>query len=303
MRLYILGNGFDLHHDIESSYFHFQKYLQVKDQHVHYIANEYLFEGSVDLWSDFENTLSKVDPNYIYNIEASEHLDWESEDFSGRDIDRLMDTARYNLETLKDGFDNYFSEWIQQIKIPSKEEVEREMLIPLIKNAKFLTFNYTDTLERVYNINPLSILHIHNDAARPIYGHGSNNMPEYVGDDKWIPTYEVEECCQNFFSRTTKDVTGIIAEHGQFWDSSNEFCEIHIIGHSLNDIDMPYMESIKDSVDSNVEWIVTYHKDEEKELFRKKLNSLGINACHISIMTTDEYIERQERDLGQLKLF
>ncbi|WP_215491193.1 AbiH family protein, partial [Escherichia coli] len=35
MKLYIIGNGFDLHHELDTSYFSFGDYLRKKDQDIY----------------------------------------------------------------------------------------------------------------------------------------------------------------------------------------------------------------------------------------------------------------------------
>ena len=60
-----------------------------------------------------------------------------------------------------------------------KKEDELEILsnkkIKLDKNSKFLNFNYTNTLEKIYNIEPYNIIYIHNSVHNQeniILGHG-----------------------------------------------------------------------------------------------------------------------------------
>ena len=54
-RLYIIGNGFDLHHGLKSRYWDFKLYLENKDKDLLEKLEEYFSSDS--LWSDFEGTL------------------------------------------------------------------------------------------------------------------------------------------------------------------------------------------------------------------------------------------------------
>jgi hypothetical protein len=54
--LYIIGNGFDLHHRIQSSYADFGRYVSNVDSSLYsFFENYFPFDGN---WADFENTLA-----------------------------------------------------------------------------------------------------------------------------------------------------------------------------------------------------------------------------------------------------
>lgn len=53
--LCILGNGFDLHHGIKSSYWNFRDFVEEKVDDLLEILEQYLDKDS--LWSDLEATL------------------------------------------------------------------------------------------------------------------------------------------------------------------------------------------------------------------------------------------------------
>ena len=63
--LYIIGNGFDLHHRINSSYRSFYEYLA--DYHPGLLSelNETFIDCDVEWWSDFENNLGELN---IYSV-------------------------------------------------------------------------------------------------------------------------------------------------------------------------------------------------------------------------------------------
>jgi hypothetical protein len=56
--LYIIGNGFDLHNRIPSSYTNFGHYVLSVDSNLHTMFEDYFsFDGN---WADFENTLAHL---------------------------------------------------------------------------------------------------------------------------------------------------------------------------------------------------------------------------------------------------
>lgn len=69
----------------------------------------------------------------------------------------------------------YFSDWICGLKTLT-EPIVSPMIIN--NNSLFLNFNYTDTLEKTYNICSENILYIHGKALngdRLIIGHNDNS--------------------------------------------------------------------------------------------------------------------------------
>ena len=61
--LYIIGNGFDLHHGVASSYASFCKWLKKHDFELYDL---YETVCSYDaLWSDFETSMAYVDRDYF----------------------------------------------------------------------------------------------------------------------------------------------------------------------------------------------------------------------------------------------
>jgi hypothetical protein len=56
-----------------------------------------------------------------------------------------------------------------------------------MKETSFLTFNYTETLELVYGINPYDVCHIHGMQYEEIFlGHGNSTTDYY---DKYMGNF------------------------------------------------------------------------------------------------------------------
>ena len=62
-KLYIIGNGFDIHHKINSAYSDFKNWLEInhKKYNALYLIENYFYIDS-EFWHDFENNLSKFTP-------------------------------------------------------------------------------------------------------------------------------------------------------------------------------------------------------------------------------------------------
>lgn len=64
--LYIIGNGFDRHHDVESGYCNFRDWLKRNNPDLYHVYSAVCRYDA--LWSDFENGLAYVDRDYFINF-------------------------------------------------------------------------------------------------------------------------------------------------------------------------------------------------------------------------------------------
>lgn len=100
--LYIIGNGFDLHHEVASSYSSFRLWLKKND---YALFNLYETVCSYDaLWSDFEASMAYVSRDYF--LESGEvalpDLSSSLDDWTMADILLGGDMARSMAEDLLD---------------------------------------------------------------------------------------------------------------------------------------------------------------------------------------------------------
>lgn len=63
MRLYIIGNGFDMRHGLPTGYKHFKSYVEKNDQDLYDAIEEYIPTG--DEWNELENALGEIDYELI----------------------------------------------------------------------------------------------------------------------------------------------------------------------------------------------------------------------------------------------
>lgn len=115
-----------------------------------------------------------------------------------------------------DEFYRTFNEWIESIDISNAKAK-----FSLSTKARYLTFNYTETLERLYNIPQQNILHVHGSRLRHdeyIIGH---NMHRDLNDaykteteldfiqDTWSERIK-------WMNKLVKDTNGIIQNNQVF---------------------------------------------------------------------------------------
>ena len=66
--LYIIGNGFDQHHDIQCSFLNFMEWIKENDAGLFFkLTKVYNSAWEYNWWRDFENSLAQLNINYYAN--------------------------------------------------------------------------------------------------------------------------------------------------------------------------------------------------------------------------------------------
>lgn len=265
--LYIIGNGFDLYHGLQTSYGHFRDYVKEHDIELsELVVKYYSHKKNSDFWSDFEENLSGFDDDLLreYGLNYLEDYGCENwRDAFHHDYQYELDRE---IDRITQGIRKSFCNWLSQISFDGSEK----KAIPLEKDAYYLTFNYTRTLEKIYDIPTQNILHIHGifkgrNNDKIIYGHsGHPYIIEKNIDDPRIA--EGEKIIKDYFKKTTKPVKQIIHRYQKFFyrmivDVKN----VTIVGHSMNEIDFPYFKRICNSIKGRIDWTYYYHSMKDIE--------------------------------------
>lgn len=180
--LFIIGNGFDLHHKLPTRYCDYKKSLLKRNPNLVRRMDELLqingiAEKDIKQWSSLEE-YTRHFPDLDF-----ESLHDYAFDSSEQDMDRASywDDPQYIADNrVREWIDFYneftepFKEWIDSIDV-AKAKKDEELAVD--SNASFLNFNYTKTLEIVYGIPAESILYIHVNEGRYVFG---NNQPKNI---------------------------------------------------------------------------------------------------------------------------
>lgn len=280
-KLYIIGNGFDLHHDLKTSYADFCLYVRENDKELYEFLEWYVnIELDKDgLWKDFENCLGTFDNEAFYS--DYDYTEPSSDKFKLSDMFGVEDELTEKSEMMIEKMRQALYDWLDEIDYPDK----RYKTLPLDTSAKYLTFNYTATLSQLYSITDRNILHIHHSVAIHgndlIFGHGSIIVEEPLFDEEGNGNYPSSsywnaECASKMLlTHFYKDTQDIIRKNVKFFDNLWDIDEIIVLGHSLNDIDLPYFEYIMKIVGNDIKWIVSYYSDDECEGMNNRLKSVG----------------------------
>lgn len=267
--LYIIGNGFDLHHNLPTQYSDFSKYIQKKNVELYNtLENCCKFDYK---WRDFEDKLDTFSINSLskYNEEFRKY------DGVEYNLSAILVQAKERIRYLPNDLNNWIFETIDY---PDLKDVEEP--IDFQSEALFLTFNYTKTLENVYNIENKNIWHIHNFASKVI-SNKDNSFPDelqlsdiIVGYDEnkkiSVPNFEFENqiCGTNFeeiLSWLKKKTHSIIKKNQTKFYQYNSVEKVIILGHSLGDCDIPYFQEIEKRISSGATFEISYYNDNAKQ--------------------------------------
>jgi Bacteriophage abortive infection AbiH len=291
-RLYIVGNGFDLHHKIRSSYGEFGAYVRNSNPSLYDTFEKYFsFEGN---WSSLEETLAHLDVDLIID-EASDFLvSYGAEDWSDAyHHDYQFEVSRI-VELLSTELKSEFTNWIIGLEIPDKDSCGVPLL-PLDKNAQYLNFNYTNTLQRLYGMPGHQVMHIHNSASDPvpdlILGHAYSQaeIPSLNHganlEDQDVRVTEVNEILDEYFSKTYKPTSDVLQRHMGFFSGLAGVSEIYVVGHSLSEVDSPYIcEIVEATKFAHPTWVVTYYNSASIPALKEALLGAGVMGGAIAFV-------------------
>lgn len=287
--LHIIGNGFDLAHGIESRYTDFKEYAW---KHCKNSWNLGLLEccypdinpqtGELELWSDLEKALGNMDFHAALN-NTTEDIEME-EDHEGRYQAEMEDAPGYFLPLMFDTFHEIFNEWVNHIDLNEAAPMQINNLDCL---GRFLTFNYTDTLEKLYGIDAYQIKHIHgkrntNDVL--VVGHCNVAVAnDKLSADPAMHEFQAFDDIARIVNEQRKNVSEIIADNHEYWMSLKGVDKVVVYGHSLSEVDAPYFKEVIQHIDSNAEWYfsVYFNNDiqeaEEKKRIHDFITRMGLD--------------------------
>ncbi len=171
-KLYIIGNGFDLEHNLPTSLNNDFKRIASKYESEDF-WNIYQTRES-EIWSDFENLLGNPDFNSLEDIFSGYKPDYLSDRESDRD-------SIINQVDLNGNLENEITEFAKF----AEDELKNTEPSQYIKNiidleGIYISFNYTHTLEEIYGIPKYNVLHIHGEV-------GKNNLVVGYPKGKFVP--------------------------------------------------------------------------------------------------------------------
>lgn len=299
--LYIIGNGFDKAHGMKTEYSDFRNYLittylpeydykwdsceiplpvTYPDGDERYDAEmvvktivRILDETEGGLWNNVETSLGKL--NYDEFLDDYGLYD----DNISHECYRNEDNAKYLCGALMQ-IGIYFQAWVGTIKIADKP-------IPNLKNLinpqsdLFLNFNYTNTLEKLYNTD--NVCHIHGTQYEEIYfGHGNDTHDTDNIQRKWFGAESELNRLQDFLR---KDTDTAYQNNKIFFATIKEEAKkgnfnIFAFGFSFSEVDRVYLENIFRVIPSQEVnfYLNEYHDEKERKIFADIIKECGFKG-------------------------
>lgn len=275
-KLFIIGNGFDIAHGIKTHYSDFKDYLVKK-----YDINDSLIDGiwadipesyqlpdggeeydnqlaaaaiirilnntDGDEWKDVETALGILDySEFLDNNDINFNNNDDDDDFDDDDFHKAYqneDNAR-NLCGALQLVNGYFQDWVRTIKLSRKVIPSFQDLISL-EDDLFLSFNYTQTLEKLYNAQ--NVCHIHGTQDDEIsFGHGNDDDRTDYYQKFWIGAESELNHLQCFLRKNTSEA---FSKNIKFFKKIEEKAkegnfEIYSFGFSFSEVDTVYLKKI-----------------------------------------------------------
>ena len=283
--LYIIGNGFDLWHGLPTKYADFYEYSREHlDELEQHFSNVPFHET---LWNNFEQSLGKYDWSLFYD--DYNHIDVLDDSFKPSMVYGLEDELSQESESLVEHIQSLFQEWIESISI---ENTKRQFYF--ITPNRFISFNYTPLLQNVYGIEDKYIFHIHGCSQNfdnLIFGHGEEiyEEPELDenGESNRTMFTDAEGAAKYPLYAFQKPVNETIQKNISRFEALSNVEVVIVIGHSLNDIDLPYFKVIS-KFSNSCEWIVSCHDEQEGQNHLLQLSKCGIDFRKITTCKIEE---------------
>ena len=286
--LYIIGNGFDMHHRLPTSYSGFKEFAKYNsftnafERYFYFDPSDGSFE---DIWSVLETHLSKFSVDEL----VEDKSDYYDDDPHENQFNYEVEIEINNLtQGLVESLSSYLS-------LADEHSIESCTFLNLDKKCRFINFNYTNTLERIYQIPASNICHIHgmlnSDIAPMIIGHGLErskyespkkvDISHYTDEQvsSFCDVYSAEyddavESAHRYYNLSIKDTQSCIALHNDFLSSLHDVDNIIVLGHSLSDIDYPYFEWLNSIVKPDCLWQASFYPEEEKQKIWNNLEGI-----------------------------
>ena len=301
--LLIIGNGFDISHDMLTSYKNFHEFLQneydaidEENKYVpginigHHGENVLNHESIIGLicclvnevasdfldWSDFEDALGKIDLISCFDdlpilIDSEGDRDFIHESYNNEDRGTELYVALEQINV-------YFSKWISSVKLAKHKKKDFVKLINPQKDI-FLNFNYTKTLEELYDCK--NVYHIHGVLGEELlFGH-NNKSSDYSEDNRHVPI-GASETLIGINEMLRKNTETILNDSMEFFSrlSKINIEKIYSYGFSFSDIDIIYIQEICNRIDSSkISWYFNDFDSEQKiSCYKSKVLKCGFNG-------------------------
>lgn len=277
-RLYVIGNGFDIHHGISSSYWDFKRWVQNNRKESNLIGlMDTFFSNERDFWGEIEKALGEYDEEVVTDFCEPDNPEDFKYDHPGQWQDGVEGSISWIFGQTMDEFSDAFDAWVRSIDVSN---IEPDLFLP--RSANYLSFNYTETLEKAYGISQDKVLHIHGSRLIPndefVIGHNNGRDKEepLQNEEILLPYQNAYSEVINIMNGWKKDSEYLIKKNEAFFHSLKTTKAVCVMGLSYSEIDMPYLQKVSASVAADCKWWLYYYSKKDKEKAENVAVSLGL---------------------------
>ena len=338
MDILILGNGFDLAHDLPTKYSDFLNYCRTNEKCKQFCYNNVWIKHflnkklSGDKWIDLEeeiyNVIVKLSelPYFRNNTLSEQYQDvpfWISKSYYKlnfdecrkyfRNIDAFVDKDDYYVpvknfipflyDQLRD-FTKVFNYYLKEVV---EKKIEKSLDYDLCLNSNcvsLLNFNYTDTCERLYkkecNVTMCGI------NTQKVYIHGkicNNNDCNLILGTKSFSNEKIPVEFNIFKKHHQRHKYGTIELYQELLKElrapKRQYpITFHIIGHSLDEADHSILKHILTAREKST--INIYYHTEEAQ--NRMMNNINLIIGEEEVMTKVRFIHQHNDERSILKL-
>lgn len=294
MKLIIIGNGFDLHHGLKTSYAHYKQYLEKN------APNLVSWFEQITEWSEVPDECRWTQIEAALNVDFRELFDNEFQYYCD-DVEGLTERISTISGEAQDFTVTQFVNWL--VHNGRDASCAPESNLNLNRNDYYISFNYTNTLQRVYSVPNEHVFHVHGSLdeylecanqgfVKPETIHNiiqfgtSRSSSEYlyrelintVGDIDSMEGAPISDFCGDV-NFCTKNVEANIRKLDDFLKFSEEIEEVVVMGHSLGVDDLPYFERSLFPNFLNRRWKCYWHDVRDEEHFVCLFKRFGVSNC------------------------
>ena len=279
--IFICGNGLDLAHSLKTSYLDFKNYCEKHRPYFYQNLSSALELKSgnnslKDLWSSLEKSLGEISVDKLIT-KSTEHLslsDYKEIKRTKNGYEIIPHEESKLIQLQASGYMRILRDLRNELKEYLKNHISlnNAHCIELISNildstSKVISFNYTETLEKLYTFQAKDILHIHgNINSEIIIGHGNSNyyVPNPTVNEQDPPLETVKNLHLLYLTETYKDTQQIYRNNINFFKTITQINHIVIYGHSMAELDDYYFKMIKNQF-PDADWDIYIKNDKDKE--------------------------------------
>ena len=273
----------------QCSFLNFMEWIKENDAGLFFkLTQVYNSAWEYNWWRDFENSLAQLNISFYANKKGNLYDPEYIKEGSIEEKTKYASKIVFDeFKSIKDSLRTVFQKWLSEayenclknkkIQFPNEDSI-------------FFTFNYTKTLEDIYEIDAKRIYHIHgviDDKDSMEVGHGlgeeelndmligqeprigevwNNRLNRMVRLQIVTPKHKELAALSSLRSIVSlkKDVEGCIKKNQQFFNEILDVERIYVYGFSFSSIDMPYLEKIIRRTKPETHWVISWYLQDDK---------------------------------------